>query len=79
MDRSSEVLDRLVGEGDLDGLLALVSVDEIADAWWRYRARSQEKGFKGDGHDEDFWAIELWLSGGAIYEREDALRAGLML
>jgi hypothetical protein len=76
VDEGSEALERLVDERDLDGLLARVSIDEIADAWWRYQLR--HAGDAATHDDGDWWAVELWLSGGPIYESETAVRGGLV-
>jgi hypothetical protein len=61
--------------GDLDGLLALVSLDEIANAWWRYMMRRAAEGEKSDPDwegDPDGWAIEINYTG--ILEGEDTFR-----
>jgi hypothetical protein len=77
----TEIIDA-AENGDLDGLLALVSLDEIADAWWRYMTRAaaaREQGTpKADWDaDPDGWAIEIYYDifrdGEAIHEYLRAL------
>ena len=45
--------------GDLQAVRAMVSVDEIADAWWRYTVRTVGAPEDWDT-DPDAWASELW-------------------
>jgi hypothetical protein len=60
-------LQRLVDEDDLQGLLAVVPVEEIADAWWSYTLSDP------DVHNldhPDWWAVELWF-GQSVYASVD--------
>src|SRR3954470_24487581 len=67
-------LQQLVDEDDLDGLLSIASLADIADAWWRSKlARAGD----ADADDPDWWATDLWLAGGPIWKREDLLRSGI--
>jgi Family of unknown function (DUF6869) len=60
-------LSRLVDTGDVDGVLAFVSLDEIADAWCQWSLRQhrgdvppttdQSDWFSTDPH---WWALEFW-------------------
>jgi hypothetical protein len=64
---NSKELQRLVDEDDLEGLFDVLSVEEIADAWWRY-TQSDPK-LRNVDHP-DWWAVELWL-GRSVFESED--------
>jgi hypothetical protein len=46
-------LQRFVDEDDVEGLVDAVSLEEIADAWWRYTLR--ERGPEAKGYDEPDW------------------------
>jgi hypothetical protein len=65
------VLEGLVDDGDLDGLLAIVTLGEIADAWRCYTERKPQTS-----EDPDWWAVEFWLD--LAFEREDVAREGLL-
>jgi len=62
----AKVLSEAAFRGDLPTTLGRVSLEEIADAWWRYTLRSQERDRQGhsspDEHDPDWWAVELWIA-----------------
>lgn len=62
-------MQRCVDGGDVDGLLAIVSPDQIAIAWNRCSAAP---GAEMYGHP-DWWAIELFL-GEEIFQRIDLYR-----
>lgn len=68
--------------GDLDTVLRLVSLEEIADAWWRYTRRcaaalAQDIGAKPDWDtDPDAWASELWHED-VLQSCEETVRAFL--
>jgi len=75
-------LSRLVDAADIDGVLALVSVDEIADAWcqWSVRQRrgdvppsTESDWFSTDPH---WWAVEFWyfVSGTRTPRHEEVAR-----
>jgi hypothetical protein len=64
--------------GDLDALLALVSLDELADAWWRYTMRWDIAHKNGTTEpdwdtDPDAWASEIWHEE-VLQQREQAVR-----
>ena len=64
--------------GDLQAVRAMVSVDEIADAWWRYMLRVGTSAPEGWGSDPDDWASELWHEEAVLRDEEfarDLLRA----
>lgn len=64
--------------GNREKLLALVSVDEIADAWWRYTMRTTaEQHQRSDDQwesDPDGWAAEIYHTRTKIFEDEETLR-----
>lgn len=72
MDANSAELTALVDAGKLDALLERVTLEEIADVWWRAKQRPNI-----DWDDADFWALEVWM-GGPLYGQEDLLRAGIL-
>ena len=52
------VLSHLVRSDDIDSLLALVTIEDIAAAWLRSRRSADDS----DGSGPDEWASELWYS-----------------
>jgi hypothetical protein len=56
---SSEELLSLVETGDFDGLLRVVTLEELAAAWHRFRREPQDAS-TSDHPDE--WASRLWYS-----------------
>ena len=60
---------------DVERLTAVVSIEDIADAWWRYTLRAQD-GEAPSENDADWWAVYLWVNP-STYEHESFLRAGL--
>ncbi len=63
-------LQDLVDQGDLDGLLAHVTLDDVADAWWRHNV----KEFDDDAAalaDADWWAVEAWID--HLFDRDEEL------
>jgi hypothetical protein len=62
---------RLAYEGQVDELLGLVTPDEIAKAWVRYHVVDKAE------RENDWWAIELWMTTG-WWAHEDLVRAGLL-
>jgi len=63
--------------GDLRAVRAMVSVDEIADTWWRYTLRTVETP-EDWGTDPDDWASELWHEEVVLTDEEfacDLIRA----
>jgi hypothetical protein len=74
-DPSPDELMALVDERHLDRLLAVVTIEDVADAWWRYTTRDRTK--PDELADAHWWAIELWIGGGPVWDREDLVRRGL--
>jgi hypothetical protein len=69
----AEGLQRLVDEDDIEGLLRATSVEETADAWWRWVVRERSPAV--EGYDEpDWWAVEIWHSE-RIYQLPDTAQA----
>lgn len=63
-------LTRLVDDEDVDGVLELVSLSQIARAWLT--------AVMADDADEDqWWPVELWYSE-SWWSREDLVRDGLL-
>jgi hypothetical protein len=67
-------LSRLVDAEDVDGVLALVSVDEIADAWCQWSVRQSRGDVPATTDESDWfstdlhwWAVEFWW---LVSERE---------
>ncbi len=69
------VLESMVDEGDLDGLFAQVTIDDVAAAWCRYSSRVRDYEHHDD--DRDWWARSLFMSN-EIYLRSDLHRALLL-
>lgn len=61
-----ERLQQLVDDEDIDAVLALVTVDQIAEAWCRYTENGTERSFG----DPDWWAVELLMEPGVAARRE---------
>lgn len=78
MDLDPRRLEGMLNEGRLEELLSLVSLEEIADAWWRYTLRDRSEGDDASD-DPDWWAIDLWLGHSGIYKRGDMGREGIRL
>jgi hypothetical protein len=51
----------------------------VADAWCRFHERASA-GELGDDqtNDDEWWAVEFWLTGGDVWEDEVAVREGLL-
>src|SRR5205807_5776524 len=56
--RNGGQLQRLVDGRRVNQLLNVVSLQDIAEAWMRY----QRRGSGGRIDDEDWWAVQLWMS-----------------
>lgn len=73
MDEDIEKVDnpmqRCIDMGDLDGVLAVVSTDEIARAWHRYQKAPDPKSYD----HPDWWAVEF-LHMRELFERRDLHR-----
>jgi hypothetical protein len=72
-----------VERGDVDRLLRLCSLTEIADAWWRYMVRCDVADKAGAAAptwdaDPDGWASEIWQEE-ILNQREEAVRELLRL
>ena len=70
-----EQLQALVDDEDLDGLLQVVTMDEVAEAWCRYTER-RERDSDGDA-DPDWWAIEFFMVR-PIFRNGRAYRSALL-
>jgi len=57
-------LQRLVDDEDVAGVLAIVSLDDIAASWCGYHAREVH-----DDDDPDWWAIELFMTRDFVADR----------
>src|SRR3981081_4676877 len=58
-------LTELADRGDVDGVLALVSVDDIVEAWCRYTARGEPRpGVRNARADDDpdWWAVSFFMA-----------------
>lgn len=66
-------MQRCVDAGDIDGLLTIVSLDDIALAWHRYVGADEPKGH----HHPDWWAMGL-LMDSDLFQRTDLHRALLL-
>ena len=54
-----ERLQALVDDERVQDLLAVVSPEQIVETWLRYHRRQTN-----DPNDPDWWAVELWMTGG---------------
>jgi hypothetical protein len=73
VDATSKELTALVDAGDIDGLMQRVTLEEIADVWWRAKLRPETI----EWNDPDFWALEFWMDP-PLWEREDLLRRAIL-
>lgn len=64
-------LQELVDDDDLDGLLARVTLDDIADAWWRHHLREYGSNTDAALADPDWWAIEAWID--HLFDKDEEL------
>lgn len=71
-----KVLQQLVDDEDLDGLFALVTLDEVAIAWCSYTDRDHGPAQAADD-DPEWWAIELFYTT-EIFRRSATYRALLL-
>lgn len=74
MDDRPALLQELIDVEDIDRLIEIVTLDEIAAAWCRYSSRRHSVG--GDD-DPDWWAIELFMTS-EIFKRTALYRALLV-
>jgi hypothetical protein len=72
---SPERLEALVDEEKVAEVLALVSLDSIAETWCRYTRRTPT-GARSHS-DDDWWAIELWMTK-AWWDDPARVRDGLL-
>jgi hypothetical protein len=70
-------LEELLDNDRVDELLALVTIEEIADAWCRYQLRPHIDGVEDE--DPDWWAVELLMTGSYLDTDERRVRAVLDL
>ncbi len=57
MAKDHEHLEQLILCGSLEEVFALVTLEEIAEAWCRYQLRPHPHGAEDD--DPDWWAVQL--------------------
>jgi hypothetical protein len=69
-------LQELLDDFRVDELLALVTLEEIADSWCRYQGRPHINGVEDE--DPDWWAVEL-LMDSCFLSDEQRLRSTLDL
>ena len=72
-------LQRLVDDDEIEELLRLVTLEDVARAWHRHALAYREPAAGLPERDEhpEWWAIELWLT--TAFVRHDALvRSGLL-
>jgi alkylation response protein AidB-like acyl-CoA dehydrogenase len=53
-----EELQALVDDEDIDGVLRIADLDELAEAWCRYEAREH---WRDEDDDPDWWAVEFFM------------------
>jgi len=68
-------LEGLVDDEDLDALLSLVTLDEIAASWCSYAERPHDPG--SDEEDADWWAVQLFFTT-ELCSRPDLYKALLL-
>ena len=69
LEAADSPMQRFVDADDIDGLLSVVSADDIAMAWHRYTATPEPKSYD----HPDWWAIELFM-GSEIFRRTELHR-----
>ena len=70
------VLLHLVDRGQIDHLLSIVTIDEVAQAWVDHGRREHPLG-EAAGDDPQWWAIELWWKAEWL-SNGDRVRSGLL-
>jgi hypothetical protein len=70
----SEILEALVSEENLDGLLAVVSLDDIATAWCRCQSAAHSED---ESEHPDRWAIDLFFTS-ELFRRPELYRSLLL-
>jgi hypothetical protein len=73
VDDRSTLLQELIDVEDIDRLIEIVTLDEIATAWCRYSSLRHSV----DDDDPDWWAIELFMTS-EIFKRTALYRALLL-
>jgi hypothetical protein len=76
VDDDTRTLQELIDDEDLDGLLARVSLDDIAATWCEYHREDHSSDEEAWEHS-DWWAIDLLLTG-AVYRNSGLIRNLLM-
>src|SRR5262245_50124916 len=69
-----EELQELSDDDDLDGILEIATLDEIAQAYCRYRTEDDEDF---ETTHPDWWAVQIFFDR-EIFERQDLYRALLL-
>jgi len=74
-------LEAAVESGDVNRVLSLTTVEDIADAWWRATARwtpGESAGEQDMTSDPDWWALEFWVGGAPVYDDQAIVQLGLV-
>lgn len=67
----------MVDEGQLEEVLALVSLQDIAEAWSCFHERQTSNGWAATA-DPDWWAVDFWVTTSHASGPESAIREGLL-
>ena len=67
----------MVDEGRLDDVLALVSLQDIAEAWSCFHERQRSNGWAAAA-DPDWWAVDFWVTSSHSSNAESVVRQGLL-
>jgi hypothetical protein len=71
-------IQRLICENHVDQAISEVSDQQVAEAWTRYRNRTDGEEIENPWDDPDWWANELWESD-EWWAEEDRVRGGILL
>jgi hypothetical protein len=63
-------LQRFIDDGDLEGLLSVVTLDEVAATWCRYTATPHAARDHEGIDDPDWWAVEFFFTEAYFANRE---------
>jgi hypothetical protein len=77
-DETRERLEELVDREEIEGVLSLVTIDQIAEAWCRHTRRALAEERKGDEPEQpNWWAVALLLTR-RWWGDEARVRSGLL-
>ena len=68
----------MVDEGRLEEVFALVSLQDIAEAWSCFHQRQRSHGWAAT-NDPDWWAVDFWLMSSHSSGHESVVREGLLV